>query len=494
MTSATPTSIDVYLRFRHEQWQALHAHLFASTLGEHGAALLCGRATVNGNLHLLVREVIPAIDGVDYVPGTRGYRHLDGAFVTRVLRRARRAGLTYLAVHNHGGIDEVGFSGTDMASHERGYPTLLSLNGAPVGGLVLAEHALAGDIWLTGGSRRPVKATIVVGRSMDVLTDGASGRLDDGTIASAPRYARQALIFGDAGNDRMRRLKVGIVGAGGIGMLIVQAVSRLGIGHLVIVDPDHVSITNLSRLPEATLRDSSGRFGASLIGTVLKMVGLNQPTWKVDLARRVVRGANPHAQVTAIRGDIADDHVARQLLDCDFIFLAADTMLARHVVNQIAYQYLIPMLQVGSKVVIDSATGVVLDIYGVVRSFGAAAGCMRCNGLINLAKLADETVATEEQRRNQRYVDEPGVEAPSVITLNSMSAGWAVNDFMHYASGLGRPADGFRLLRNRPAAPDRPQLVVQRPSVDSSCEVCGDGPYSVLALGDGKDLPTRIRP
>jgi len=487
----TPRNAKVQLRFRHDDWQALHDHLFASTPDEHGAALLCGRATVGGKVVLLVREVILAEDGVDYVPGTRGYRHLGGEFVTHVLRRAKNAGLVYLAVHNHGGTNQVGFSGPDMESHERGYPTLLALNGSPVGGLVLASHALAGDIWFSDGQRQQVHATVVVGPAMDVMTDGTR-HADDGTIGSAETHARQALVFGDAGNDRMKRLKVGIVGAGGIGMLLIQALSRLGIGHFVIIDPDYVSITNLSRLPEATKRDATGRFGDKGLGRLLRKLGLNKPIWKIDLARRVIHGANPNALVTAIRGDVADDGVARQLLDCDFIFLTADTMLARDVVNQIAYQYLVPTLQVGSKVVLDKVSGAVLDIYGVIRSLGVSAGCMRCNGLINLAKLTEESVATEEQRRNQRYVDEPGIHAPSVITLNALSSGWAVNDFMLYASGLGRPATGFRLVRNRPVKDGHPHVVVQKPAVDPTCYVCGDGPHSVLAYGDGKELPTRV--
>ena len=191
---------------------------------------------------------------------------------------------------------------------------------------------------------------------------------------------------------------------------------------------------------------------------------------------------------------MANDPVARKLLDCDFIFLAADTMLARDVVNQIAFQYLIPTLQVGSKVVVDPATGEVRDVFGVVRSLGAAPGCLRCNGVVNLARLAEEAVVTAEQRINQRYVDEPGIEAPSVITLNSMSAGWAVNDFMHYASSLGRPAAGFRVLRCRPTAPGRPQLIDQEPDADPACHVCGTQAYSALAAGDAADLPTRVRP
>jgi hypothetical protein len=167
-------------------------------------------------------------------------------------------------------------------------------------------------------------------------------------------------------------------------------------------------------------------------------------------------------------------------------------MLARDVVNQIAYQYLIPTLQVGSKVVVEPRSGNVQDVYGVIRSLGVEPGCLRCNELVNLTRLAEEAVATAEQRHNQRYVDEPGIEAPSVITLNSMAVGWAVNDFMHFATGLGRPAAGFRILRSRPVGPRHPQLVVQEPHVDPDCHVCGLRPYSVLALGDGSDLPTRI--
>lgn len=424
--------------------------------------------------------------------GTRGYRHLTGGFVTKALRRAKNQGLVYLAAHNHGGRDSVGFSGPDLASHERGYPTLLHLSNRPVGGLVLAEHALAGDIWLIDSSRTPVHTTVVVGPFMDVVTDGRRITDHDGTLASAAVHVRQALIFGDAGNGRMRCMKVGVVGAGGVGMLIIQALSRLGVGHFVVIDPDFVSTTNLSRLPEATMRDAVGRFGTGWFGAIAAMLGMNKPTWKVALARRIVRRANHSARVTAIRGDVADDAVARTLLDCDFIFLAADTMLAREVVNQICYQYLIPTLQVGSRVLVDRETGNVRDIYGVVRSLGTTPGCMRCNGLINLTKLAEEVVASEEQRRNQRYVDEPGVEAPSVITLNSMSVGWAVNDFMQYASGLGRPPTGFRLLRSRPVATGHPQLVVQEPDVDPTCHVCGLGPHSVLAVGDAKELPTRL--
>jgi hypothetical protein len=485
----------VEVRFRPAQWNQLSNHLFSGDRDEHGAALLCGAVRTDRSFRLVVREVVPAIDGQDYVPGVRGYRHLDGAFVTRQLRRAKDLGLVYLAAHNHGGDGQVAFSRSDLDSHERAYPTLLRTNGEAVGGLVLARQAVAGDIWLPGGGRTGVGLTSITGDFLDRRTD--RGALQDilPAVSSATGddvFARQSLIFGSFGQELLGETRVGIVGAGGVGMLIVQALSRLGVGQFVVADPDHVSSSNLPRLPEARRRDAIGWLGNGMAGRIAHRLGLSGPTSKVDLARRIIARANPQAKVRAVRGDIADDPVARQLRSCDFIFLAADTMLARDVVNQVAYQYLIPTLQVGSKVVLDRANGSVTDVFGVVRSLGTAAGCLRCNGLVNIAKLTEEAVATEEQRRNQRYVDDPQVDSPSVITINAMSVGWAVNDFMHYATGLGRPSTGFRILRSRPVSPGGLQLTVQQPDADPGCHVCGNESYSALSRGDALELPTRV--
>ena len=157
----------VEVRFRPAQWNHLCDHLFPGDRDEHGAALLCGAVRTDRGLRLVVREVVPAIDGVDYLPGVRGYRHLDGAFVTRQLRRARDLGLVYLAAHNHGGDGKVAFSRSDLDSHERAYPTLLNVNGEAVGGLVLSRRAVAGDIWLPGGARTDVALTSIAGDFLD---------------------------------------------------------------------------------------------------------------------------------------------------------------------------------------------------------------------------------------------------------------------------------------------------------------------------------------
>lgn len=483
MTTAGPVELHITQR----DWNRLHDHLFPGDHDEHGAVLLCGVAHSPRGTRLLVREVVLAEDGIDYVPGTRGYRHLTGEFVTHQARRAREEELVYLAAHNHGGHDSVAFSGPDFASHERGYPTLLGLTHQPLGALVFAERAAAGDIWLLDGSRTKLVRLVIIGESRTVLTPQPS-ETDAGVSA---RYHRQALLFGAIGQAILAETKVAIVGAGGVGMLLVQLLARLGLGHLVMIDPERVDPTNLPRLPEATRLDAMEFVDRDGIPRVVRSVARRLAAKKIRVARRIARRANRGIKFEGVFGDVADDAVARKITDCDFIFLAADTMLARTVVNQIAYQYLIPTLQVGSKPVIDPDTGSVLDVFAVVRSLGCAKGCLSCNDLINAARLAEEVLADPVQRANQRYVDDPDVHAPSVITLNAMGAGWAANDFMQYIVGLGRPAGGFRILRTSPAG-CLPHVVVQDPEPVPSCQVCGTGSFSVRAMGDGRDLPTRL--
>src|SRR5205814_5474977 len=126
------------------------------------------------------------------------------------------------------------------------------------------------------------------------------------------------------------------------------------------------------------------------------------------VAHRVARRANPSVEFTPLRADVTSEGVAKTLTGADFLFLAADTMQARLVVNAIALQYLIPTMQVGAKVRVDSATGDLLDVMSVARPILPDSGCLWCNGLIPPGRLAAESY-TREQRVAQRYVDDPTV-------------------------------------------------------------------------------------
>ena len=207
---------------------------------------------------------------------------------------------------------------------------------------------------------------------------------------------------------------------------------------------------------------------------------------KVDLARRNILRANPTARVDVVPTDFLDPDAAYRLVDCDYLFLSADTMRARLLFNAIVHQYLIPGVQVGAKIVNDKETGAVRNVFAVARPVTPESGCLWCNGLINPAKLRAESLP-EGERHDQAYVDDPAVVAPSVITLNALATAQAANDFLFYMTGLAAPNASRAYLRFQPAT-----RVVwsDEPRADRDCIECGHVPASRFARGDGKRLPT----
>lgn len=461
-----------------ERWEQLHGHLFPGDDDEHGAVLRCGLA----GTRLLVREVIPALDGRDYVSGIRSYRQLKADFVTDQALRFADDHSIYLAVHNHGGQDRVGFSDTDMASHERSYPAILQLTGAPaVGALVFADNAVAGDIWTTDGTRHPIEKLTVTGPNRRDLRPHP-----EESVAAAQAYHRQALMFGDAGQDILRRQRIAIIGLGGAGSLINEIVARLGVGHLLLVDPDRIETSNLSRVVGARTFDAHPWLTDSRRPGWVRRIGERLETPKVRVAKRVAKQASPGTQVDTVLGSVEDPGVWEQLVECDHIFLAADSHTARLIVNAIAHQYLIPVTQVGAKASIDRGNGDVNAVFSVTRLVEPGGTCLRCNGLITPAKLTEEATPAAERER-QRYVDDEDVHAPSVISLNSVAASIAVNEWLLRTVGLAK----------RSIIPDwvtvdalNGEYNLDGTRKDPDCPWCGPTRFG---RGEAVTLPVKIR-
>lgn len=463
---------------------ALMTHLFPGDHDEHGAVLGVRVVETSRGVRLLGRRLYLAQDGVDYVPGTRGYRMLTAAFVRDRIRDCERDGLGYLAIHCHGGTDRVGFSGDDIASHERGYPALLGiLQDKPVGALVFARNAVAGDIWLPDGHRIELDHARLLGSPIRVL------RAAPPAVAAADTtFDRQSRLFGDRGQEILANQKVGVIGAGGAGSLIVEYLARLGVGHLVVADPERIETTNQPRVVGSRVWDSWPWLTREGRPAWLRQLGQRLSTPKVKIARRVARQANPKIRFDAVHDDVTRHAVAERLIDCDYLFLAADSAQARLVVNAIVHQYLIPAVQLGVKVQLAD-NGDVRDVFSVVRPLNPGELCLWCNELISPARLQNEAL-TPEQRRQQRYVDDEDVPAPSVITLNAVAAAQAVNDYLLTTVGLVKEGWERRWTRTHPATPHALERVIPTsPRQDSDCPECSTA--GRLGADRARRLPTR---
>lgn len=467
-----------------EMFRRLHEHLFRDDRAEHGAIILAGISQSESGTRLLVREVCLAKDGSDYLYKGDNIWSLQAKFIAKHLSKCRQGRLVHLAVHNHGGTDSVRFSAVDLRSHEYGYPAHLEVTeGMPVGALVLARKAVAGDIWMPDGDRQSLEETLILGKSVRRLYPNPRSA----NISCDQRYDRQSRIFGPSGQAILHKTKVGIIGLGGAGSQLADFLSKLRVGEFVLVDPDRIELSNLPRVVDATDFHARAWFLNERWPDWVHGLAKKSSTQKVKLAKRVILKNNPRAKVEAIPDDFAKTRVAQKFKDCDYLFLAADTARARLVFNAIVHQYLIPGVQVGAKVLLDKASGNILDVYAVVRPVTPGRGCMWCNELINKHRLAEEC-KTQQEIANQRYVDDEDVVAPSVNTLNAIATSQAANDFLFYITGMTKPSASRNYMRIRPAYR---KVTMDEPRRDATCSECGEKEMR-YARGDQVELPTSM--
>ncbi|MCY3778383.1 MAG: ThiF family adenylyltransferase [Candidatus Aminicenantes bacterium] len=432
------------------------AHLFPGDGDEYGAILRAGVVRSGSSLRLLVQHVQPAEFGTDYVPGQYGYRALTPTFIHREILRCRDSRLGYLAIHNHRSDRHVDFSTVDLESHERGYPALLDIGrGIPVGALVYGRRSVAADVWLPDGTRRSLGNYCIIGHDITRLYSQPRDASKSNT-----EHDRQVRMFGASGQEILQASKVAVIGLGGIGSLVAEYLARLGVGKLLLIDPDEIESSNLSRVVGAT------------------QVDVETGQLKAQIAVRHAREMATLANLESVARDVSHHSVAQNLRDCDFIFLAADSMRARLVVNALAHQYLIPTIQMGAKIR-PGEYGRLEDAMCAVRHIRPGTGCLWCNGLIDATQLAIEAKSDIERKAQAYGVQEPN---PSVITLNGVAAAHAVNDFLFDFLGLRRSDDNavyhhfhFHNRKTHRVIPRR----------DPECSEC----VRRLAMGDAVELP-----
>ena len=459
--------MSVIIRIAERDYAQLTAHLFQPDDDEHGAALLAGVRKANDHLSLYVRKVIRA-DGADFGPGVHGYRQFSPRFIAQTAGRAGEEGVAYLTAHSHPGADRANrLSGPDLAAHRRLFPHLLDLtHGSPVAGLAFGHASVAGEVWRQGHDPVELDFVDVVGpRFRRLAPDPPMG-------AEAPlRYERQVRLMGSGAQALLSQMRVGVVGAGGGGSMIIEQLAHLGVGRIVAIDFDRVEETNLSRIVGARAEDA--RHGAK----------------KVEVAERLARAINPNINFVPVDGDIADAPVAEELLDLDFVFLATDTITSRLVFNAIVHRFLVPGIQIGAKVELGDKKQIE-QIYVAVRPVFPDRGCLACASLIPPERLQAEA-RTPEEAKAQNYLGTPEVVDPAVISLNGIAASYAVNTMLLGLTHLAdEPAFDHRLFFL-----DQGKVLAVDASADPECPWCGRGGNSAFARGGTTgDLPCRLGP
>lgn len=138
------------------------------------------------------------------------------------------------------------------------------------------------------------------------------------------RYERQILIpdWGKSGQRKLKKTKVLVAGAGGLGSTILTYLAVAGIGNIRIVDSDKVELSNLNRQVLHTDKDI-GRY-------------------KVDSAKEKLELLNPDIEVEAIKVKITENNIFKLVAD-RYIVDALDNLPTRLLLNRAAIKAKLPL-------------------------------------------------------------------------------------------------------------------------------------------------------
>lgn len=322
-----------------------------------------------------------------YEERTRVSAVLKASFLIEVANRSRAAGMAIIAIHTH--------------PASPGHPRFSPIDGvgeAELGSYFARRAAPVPHVALVIGPQGCRARLLGKNDEIDIWEVGERLMLHSsmGSVCDQERDDRQVRAFGAPGQRLLRRLRFGVIGAGGTGSLECQQLAHLGARWITVIDPDLVEETNLNRL----------------VGSIPSDVG--QP--KVAVAARMIRAINPDATVISLQADIVDGAVAKLIATFDFVLLCTDSHASRAVVNQAAYQYLVPVIDMGVSITV--ANGAVSHITGRVQMLAPGLPCLTCSGALDGEAIRREML-TPEQHAADPYVQGVREPQPAVLSINS---------------------------------------------------------------------------
>lgn len=410
------------LIFGNQALSNLRDALLSAAPQEAAALLLAGWVGGGDQTRLLVREqfVVPA---EAYQAQERLRAVIQPSFIMPLLKRARNEGLSLVLTHTHPFAEEAHFSSVDDEGEGVLMPSLFSRTGkCPHGALVLTSKDCSARIWTTPNAEpKHLSPVIEVGPNL---------RMHDRNHKSLPtnssQFDRSVRAFGAEGQATLASLTVGIVGLGGIGSVVAEQLAHLGVRRLILLDPDVLEETNLNRVVGAR-RQNIGRR-------------------KVKVAADLIRRINPEIVVAAITGNVIMSNDARHLLSSDFLFCCTDSHGSRAVINQLAYQYVIPTIDLGVRIQVRAGT--VESVTGRIQMLAPGLPCLVCHDLLDPEEVRRDLLSDEARARDPYIVGavEP---QPAVISLNGTVASLGVTMMLSAVVGLPVPARHQLVLFNR---------------------------------------------
>jgi hypothetical protein len=396
------------IRISKKQYDILRGHLFPGDGNEAVAVALCGRLSNGDQQILCVQEIMP----VSYEACFE--RKPDKVswptdVINPLLEKATGRGWAIIKFHSHPGYYEQ-FSGIDDYSDGLLFPSIHNWmnDGLPHAScIMLPDGRIFGRFFDEENHASQVDLFAVTGSDLVFWNYGTQKQIRQDL------QTRNLQAFGKGTVAALSKLKIGVVGCSGTGSPTIEQLKRLGVGELVLVDPDYVDFLNLNRIINSTLKDAEGKVA------------------KTTLMKRAIEETGFRTKVTCFEKAITDRAVVKELAGCDVLFSCVDSVEARHVLNLIASFYIVPLFDMGVDIIADGQGGI-QTINGIVHYIQPGGSSLLSRGQYTIEQLRTESIRRRdpaEIARNQ-YLAAAGESSPAVISINMQVAAAAVNEFL----------------------------------------------------------------
>lgn len=205
-------------------------------------------------------------------------------------------------------------------------------------------------------------------------------------------FSRTELLIGEEGLDRLANATVMVLGVGGVGSHCIEALARSGVGTLILVDNDKVSLTNINRQSIAYL-STVGDYKTKLMKDRID-----------DISTRT----NVYTYETFVLPDNLQTIFEHRV---DYIVDAIDTVTAKLAIAEYAKEHEIPLIScmgTGNKLhpelfeITDISKTSVCPLCKVMRKELKERGIHHLKVLYSKEKPVDTSLRDTEEEKGKR--------------------------------------------------------------------------------------------
>lgn len=153
--------------------------------------------------------------------------------------------------------------------------------------------------------------------------------------------------------NKLQSLRWVVLGCGRTGSLVAGSLSRLGVKHLSLIDPDTLESHNVGEMDLVTLDQVGEKKADALASTLRAQAGFQNLPGTPNSLWEQNNPQNALLQVLALSASVSSLSALGAVKEADFLICSVDNPAARLVVAFLAKLYLKPMLDIGTGITLQ---------------------------------------------------------------------------------------------------------------------------------------------